>query len=495
MGHFSNFVRSEIAGRDTNSIRSRLVIDRYDGLIILGMILYSAILSYLSIFRYYSFQLEEDLALFHQAIYNTLTGGGFLENSLEGGSHFGVHFSPILFSLVPFYALSQQPQTLLIAQSVLLSLGAIPIYLLGRELLGKKPGVIIGLLYLIYPGVHGVNLYDFHEIAFLPFFVGMALWSFLTGRKNILLIFGLLSLLIKEDVALIILMIGLLGLYQTQKEQISDRWQYVVLTASSIGILIVFHLIIRVIFMTYGTGHEPGFLLQYLDPIASLSQNNGDRFVYLLMLLLPLLFLSLGSPEVLAVGIPSFLEILLSPNPLFFSIYNQYSALIIPVIFMACIRTISKIRESDDFRVARCVTPVLCLIVVSSLICSGVYSPATKQVAVIEKSDMQVMDMHYTNLNKMLSILPDNVSISTQYNLLPLISKHKQITYGYTETADIILIDNALPKRAADLNDNLNAIKEHFNLLVNKKGLQIYVNKNNERLFTDLTRTLPSVQN
>ncbi len=470
--------------------RFKRAIDRYDGLIIIAMICYSAILSYLSIFRYHSFQLEEDLALFHQALWNTLSEGGLLVNSLEGGSHFGVHFSPILFSLLPFYALAPSPQTLLIAQSVLLSLGAIPIYLLAREKLGERAGVIFGFLYLLYPGLHGVNLYDFHEVAFLPFLVGMTLWGYLTGRKNMLLLFGLLSLLIKEDVALIILMIGLLGLNQTRKEEGTERFPYAVLTFCAVGVLIAFHLVIRLAFLPHGDAPVDGFLTQYFDPLMNISQNNGDRLSYLLMMFLPLVFLSLGSPEICIIGIPSGLEILLSPNPLFFSIYYQYSALIIPVIFVSAICTLRKIQCSQNPQISRFYGVFLCLILISSILCSIGYSPASQQVSVIQTSDMQIMEKHNQYLDFIISIIPADTSISTQYNLLPVLSKFKEIGYGYNPDSDIILIDYALPKRAADFAEEIENIRNHFTLLSKKNGLYVYVNTNNKPLLEILSQRL-----
>ncbi|MFH0967819.1 MAG: DUF2079 domain-containing protein, partial [Methanobacteriota archaeon] len=285
--------------------------DRYDSILVIGVIFYAIILSYLSLLRYDTFQLEYDLAIFNQAFWNTAMNGELLTNSLEQfahnmaiGSHLGVHFSPILFSLIPFYIVSPKPETLLIAQSTLLALGAIPIYLCGREILGKGAGCIVAILYLIYPPLHGVNLYDFHEVAFLPVLLGFALWGFVSGRRNLMLVFGLLSLCVKEDVSLIVFMIGLVGFYQTWREPLKQRWQYIVLMIIAILTLLTFFLVIQPYFIPSGSSVGSGFLDQYMNPLNMISQHTSYRIDYFLMTFAPLVFVPLVAPEIILIAIP-----------------------------------------------------------------------------------------------------------------------------------------------------------------------------------------------
>lgn len=452
--------------------------------------------------------MEFDLAVFNQAFWNTVSNGELFTNSLDlvnyhqlgaqavsslsSPSHFGLHFSPILCTLVPFYILSPSPTILLIAQSILLALGAIPVYLCGRDLLGRAPGCAMGLLYLIYPSLHGVNLHDFHEVAFLPFLLGMALWGLLTGKRNILLIFSLLSLLVKEDVSLIIGMIGLIGLYQTRKKPVSERWQYILLILMAIGTLALFYGIIRPLF-TPSSFIESGFLPQYFDLGTAFSHYNEGRITYLLMIFLPLLFLPFGAPGTLAISVPSFLEILLSPVYHLYNIGYHYSTLFIPVLFMATIKALLNIRRRDESRDRKYFFPVLCLVIMSSLISAGMYSPAVKMMEMKGTIDEGAMDDHQRYVDRIISVIPPQASVSTQYNLLPRVSCRKQIWLDYKENSDVILIDSAFPDRAKDFNDDLENLDTRFELLQKENYLSVYINKNNTELMSSLKNNLKTV--
>ena len=84
-----------------------------------------------------------DLGIFNQAFSTTLFDGKLFYETADlsfnpGGSFFGVHFSPILFLLLPFYAIYPSVENLLVMQTVILALGAFPIYWMSRDKLGKN---------------------------------------------------------------------------------------------------------------------------------------------------------------------------------------------------------------------------------------------------------------------------------------------------------------------------------------------------------------------
>ena len=465
--------------------------DRFDGVVILAVCVYAIIFSYLSILKYNTFQFEYDLAVFNQAFFNTITNGELLTNSLEHGSHFGLHFSPVLFTLVPVYALFPGPHVLLIAQSILLGLGAIPLYLCGREKLGEKAGCVIGILYLMYPSLHGVNLYEFHEVAFLPLLVGMALWCFVTGRNNLLLVFGILSLFVKEDVSLIVGMIGLIGLYQTRHNRISERWQYLVLVALSVFTLGLFFLVIKPVFASLGSAPAPDFLNQYVDPMTSISKYNSYtvRVEYILKSFIPVLFIPVLSLEILAISVPSFVEILFSGS-IYYSVWFHYSALIIPGLFIATIMGLSKIKSRDGPFGSRLFVPLLICMMISSTICALTYSPAIKQVSLVGDFDEHALEEHRDYVIQLASAIPSDASISTQFNLLPFVSTHKQINENYEDGVDIILLDNAFAWRARDFLADKQNIEANYDLILKKNYLELYVNKEKTVLQSQIKSSL-----
>src|SRR3989338_3530238 len=115
--------------------------------IVLGIliILYVLIFGIFASFRHYNFETQAlDMGIFTQTFWNTVHGR-FMENTLEEiPNHFGVHFSPAL---------------------LLLALGAIPLYLVAlRKIVSKKLSILFAAAYLLYPGLHWLNIFDFHEI-------------------------------------------------------------------------------------------------------------------------------------------------------------------------------------------------------------------------------------------------------------------------------------------------------------------------------------------
>ena len=122
-----------------------------------------------------------DLGIFNQAFSTTLHQHKLFYETGDlsfnpNGSFFGVHFSPILFLLLPFYAIWPTPENLLIMQTIILALGAIPLYWIASSKLGKNVGLLTALIYLCNPLVLSVNFNDFHLEAFTSTFFLFSLY-------------------------------------------------------------------------------------------------------------------------------------------------------------------------------------------------------------------------------------------------------------------------------------------------------------------------------
>jgi len=135
----------------------------------LGIFIYTLVFSIISIWKLNGYLYNGlDLAIFNNVFYNTLHSNWFW-SSIQGHSYLGDHFTPILFLLLPIYAIWQSPEMLLILQSIFLGLAAWPIYKISQLVLrDNKLAIGIGILWLINPLVHNINLFEFHLIAWLP---------------------------------------------------------------------------------------------------------------------------------------------------------------------------------------------------------------------------------------------------------------------------------------------------------------------------------------
>lgn len=130
--------------------------------------------------------------------------------TLMGRNLLGDHTSFVLFLLVPFYWVAPGAGVLLGSQSLVIALGALPVFLYARERLrGEGVALILAGTYLLHPAVGWTNLENYHPDSFLGFFVGMAIFAALTRRWRVYTVFVILSLLVKEDVALVLVPLGI----------------------------------------------------------------------------------------------------------------------------------------------------------------------------------------------------------------------------------------------------------------------------------------------
>ena len=124
-------------------------------------------------------------------------------------SHFGVHFSPACYLLLPIYFIFPYPNTLQIAQGVLIMSAVIPIILICKERgLTNKATAFVGLLYMAYPAVTAGCTYDFHENCLL---LPLLMWTILFMEKEKYLLMALmafLTLMVKEDVFIYLIILA-----------------------------------------------------------------------------------------------------------------------------------------------------------------------------------------------------------------------------------------------------------------------------------------------
>lgn len=186
--------------------------DRYDSLLFMSMFIYAIVFSYFTCLKHYVFSsYAGDLGIFNQAFYTTIFQGKLFYYTVENyvnptGCYFAIHFSPILFTLVPFYAVYPTPETLLIAQSFILALGALPLYLIAYEILkDKRPSLVIALAYLLHPALQGANWFDFHSHSFLPLTIFSSHYFLIKRRWAPYFFSILLTLMIAEWTSIVVL--------------------------------------------------------------------------------------------------------------------------------------------------------------------------------------------------------------------------------------------------------------------------------------------------
>jgi len=417
--------------------------------------------SSLTILRHLAFDTHAwDLGIFTQSLWTTAYGNKFLYYTVElfinpTGSFFGVHFSPLLLGLLPVYWAAPKPETLLILQAFVISLGAVPLYLLAKNFAGGRTvGLAFAGAYLIYPAVQYVNLYEFHVQTFLPFLLGFTVYYIVKEDWLRYFPFMLLSLMVEEHVSLILVFLGFYMLWRyrssivtsLKKRDFLDKRLWVpVITMVLSAVWYWFTLWQRDTFFPTNPAAMGEFLgvgnfatlgassplqvplaiiLRPGNAIQALMNDGAMKVLYFVLLFGPLAFASFASPALLIATIPNFMFSLISDAKLHHMLGVHYEAYTVVFIFAAAILTLQKILQKHGLGMARRVVKIMMLF---SLIFFLIASPVGPVVGVLYPNYAAVsIGEHERALSEVLTTIPANASILTQNNIFPHVSNRVQ---------------------------------------------------------------------
>jgi uncharacterized membrane protein len=172
--------------------------------------LFAATVSALKAGQHFSLQTQAyDLGIYANVLWNT-GQGRFFENSISRVSYLGDHFAPLLLLLVPLLRLWENAAALLLFQSAALALAVPAVYGLARRAAGEKSAAGFAVWFALFPYLHMVSRYDFHEAALgIPLVLG-ALCFLEADRPKAFWACAAPLLFLREDFALYA---GITGVY------------------------------------------------------------------------------------------------------------------------------------------------------------------------------------------------------------------------------------------------------------------------------------------
>jgi uncharacterized membrane protein len=330
-------------------------------LVVAGAIGYACYFGYYTYCFYYSLRSGYDLGIYDSLLWNMLHGGSFFKTppwAGPGRSHFGNHAEFFAYAILPFYALRQNGGTLLVIQAAFLGSAAIPLYKLARKHIDSWPACILALSYLIYPALHGENLFEFHFLPFGPFVLWWA-WYFLESRRDgWAALFVLLTLTVREDVSSWVAVLGAYFLLSGRRPKagllvavIGTLWCFTLkfVAMPHIGGGESFTDIYKDLIPPGGKGFGSVVLTVFGNPAFTMSTlAETSKLIYMLQILLPLAFLPFRRSIGLLLCIPGFFFTVLSTQygPLV-SIYFQYSAHWIAFLFPGVALGIERLNARD----------------------------------------------------------------------------------------------------------------------------------------------------
>ena len=261
----------------------------------------------------------------------------------------GDHFHPVVAVLAPFFRLFPSPLTLLIAQALLAALSVIPVTRAAQQLLGTAAGRAIGVAYGLSWGLQQMIDNDFHEIAFAVPLLAFSLSALVRGRVRAAVLWALPLVLVKEDQGFTVAAIGLLIAFG-YRHRIAGlvlaawglAWSLVAIT------VLIPHFSPTHAYLYWSLGGNlsgSGHRASLAGLLHQVFASSDVKLPTLVMILLPTAFLALRSPIVLAV-LPSLALRFIATNSAYWSTQWHYNATVMPIVFLAAIDGMSRIRAA-----------------------------------------------------------------------------------------------------------------------------------------------------
>jgi uncharacterized membrane protein len=452
------------------------------------ILLIAAMLAYFSFSAWYANQRHLafetgafDTGVYIQPLWNFLQGKGFAVSIIEdnGPLRWATHVEPILFLIAPLYALWPDPRTLYFVQIAALTLAAAPMFALGvRRLQSRWAALVVVLAYFLMPATQSVTLFDFHAVTLAPLFLlsaiyfleralaaqGISFWLWpKSGRGtaaqgsnsettntaplqrhinrptlNYMFagLFFLLALSTKEDISLIVLMIGLYLLL------LRRRWREGGLLAA-VGLL-WFYVTFQVIIPAYRVGGGHSIYAAWFETLGNTPLDiamspitqpdkvlalvfRPDTIPALLMLTLPLALLPWAGLPLFALAAPTLAFVLLSANPTLRQLETwHYAAPILAILMLATIDGLARVR----YWLAKLgVRPQFTLKLLSvTLLMTALtyhyfrgYSPLSQLYEPIE------VTAHHQLGRQIAATIPPEASVLAQAQLIPAVAHREKL--------------------------------------------------------------------
>lgn len=363
-----------------------------------------------------------DFGIFSQMFYNMKTIGLPITTVERDGplSHFAVHVSPIYYLLLPFYYIIPTPATLQVLQAAVMASAVIPLWLLGKRhgLNNALRFLLCGLL-LFHPAYSGGASFDIHENAFLTPLLLWLLYGMDSKNYWMAVIAALLTLMIKEDAAVYVAVLGVYWIVQALLDYDTKKLRW----GSSIFILsLLWFFAVTRYLSTQGDGvmtwrynnfmyHDSQSLITVIQSVILSPMKvvfecaDIEKLPYIASTMLPLLCLPLITRryERYILLIPYILVNLMPDYVYQHSIFFQYNFGSLALLIYLCLVNLADIPKK------RLKGIILIMAMTISTYSFGI-TDIPKARNYIERSWEH--KAHYQQIRELLSLIPDKASVT-----------------------------------------------------------------------------------
>lgn len=385
-----------------------------------------------SIIRHDHFGSGVDLAIFDQVVWRYSHFQAPF-SSIKGEDILGDHFHPLVAVLAPLYWVWSNPRMLLIAQAILVAVSIVAVFLFARDRIGRGAAYALAVAYAVFWGIQVGVGFEFHELAFAPLLIACAI-LFLDRRQwgRFWIAIGLL-LLVKEDLALLVVFFGVYVL--TLRE-----WRH----GAALVIVGVawFELTTKVFipdlsahgsysYWSYGElgKNLPSALFALVKGpwrVFTIGLGNSEKRLTILALFGPFLCLSIYS-RLFLLAIPLLAERFLSGDSMYWATAFQYSLAISPILAMGAA---DGIRNASRWLPARARRPVILGTAMAMLAANLVVTSALNTrnaINSLPRQSFYAAPSFERVVSAALARVPPNASVAVTDVLAPHLSERNDI--------------------------------------------------------------------
>lgn len=371
----------------------------------------------LGLVRQYHFWSGYDLAVVDQAIWK------YAHFKAPISTAHAYAFTPILWDhvelifplLVPFYWIFDRVITLIVLQSFAICTSGLAVFLLARKyLLKTSVSLSLTVSYLLFYGIQNAVWADVHSLVFGVAFLAWFLYFCKANHLRLSLLFFFLTILCKEDMALLTLLISAIFFIQTKQKR-----HLFFMGFSLVYLFIVFY----VYFPFFVPGgyrfQSKGGLLSHISP--QTFYNTPDKRNVLWYSSLWFGFLPFLSPLALVPAFADLLKYFVVANSVVTSgqsLFGHYRSSLGILLVWPTILTIARYKKLNNMYV------VFYILFFAFLVQFQLHLP----ISYLTKKWFWTTPQSVSSINKMISLIPPNTSVVTQVNILPHLS-HRDLEF------------------------------------------------------------------
>ncbi len=413
--------------------------------------------------------------------------------TVRGLNYFGHHVNIITLLFVPFYWLGAGPHFLYLVETLVMAIGAIPIYLLARDRIDDEfVALVPAASFLLFPSLEWINWWHFHPDALI---ITPLLFAWLyASRRNWkwFTVAIVCALLAKEDAALAVFMMGAVLFFKGER-----KWGLRAAAAGVVWFLVCTRLIIPIANGGKAPFYEeffPGFghsiiaiawnIVRHPSKVYDVAFLH-DQLTYYRQLLLPVGMLPFAAPIALLIGGPQTLVNVVSAHAPTHDIRFHYSSIVIAAIFIATVEGFAKIAKRGE--VAK--IAVVALLVVSSVMANHEWSPSPLGRQFRSGIWAQPQPKHAA-INEAMKLVKGSDGVTATYYILPHLT-HRQYAYEFPNpfrvanwgvngedppaksTSDVLVLDTSLNGSDEALYESLVAADGPFHIVFERDGIVV----------------------